>query len=775
MSEFSKALRNGMAESLALIGTSPESIVNRKDPPEWTAVIAVRSLLGDADAKRWIDLGEQLPDLAEAAPDAFLEAIEHLLLKDETIKALFAQEGKGFMGGSNPLVPILWSLETLAWETQYLQRVTLDLGGLDQLDPGGSWSNRAKNSLINIFLPWHPQTTATASERFLAMDGLSREFSSTAWSVLLAMLPGATQTASGTRRPKWRKSVPDDLSVSMSEYWEQVHAYAARLVAMADSEERLLALADKLDKLPDEAFSNVESRLRELVHQDISDATRYALWQAIDRLAARHSRFANADWAMGEERLNAVAALAKLFEPISNDRYRRLFSRSSYELLSGMGDISDQEALLAREQERAVGEVYEVGGWEAVIDFARSVDRPYGVGWSAGSINTSMSEKQLRSLASQPETVIDFLGGYLARGIISGKRALSTINFGEWEPEHAARVLSRIAITDRNVWQVAEAALGERRDLYWSKANFHLLDDLEDLHHVVGELLKVGRPLAAIRLIYLQTFRDHTALNVDDAVTALLAAITSTEDAERMDSYEITGLIEILQKDASVSRETLSKIEWAYLALLEGGNETAPITLEFKLASEPSFYCEVIRAAFRSDKAPKNAPEPTKSERQIATNAYRLLSEWKRPPGTLEDGSFDGKRFSGWLNSVVDECSDTGHLVVAMHQLGPVLTHVPADSSGFWIDVAVAEEMNRVDMEELRSGYRMGLFNSRGVHFVDPSGTPELELSRQYEDRANAAELRGFPRLAATMRALSKEYRYDADRVRETHGYEDPS
>ena len=42
---------------------------------------------------------------------------------------------------------LLWALETLAWHSDHLARVTVILGELAEIDPGGNWTNRPANSL----------------------------------------------------------------------------------------------------------------------------------------------------------------------------------------------------------------------------------------------------------------------------------------------------------------------------------------------------------------------------------------------------------------------------------------------------------------------------------------------------------------------------------------------------------------------------------------------------------------------------------------------------
>ena len=116
-----------------------------------------------------------LPTLAEAAPGEFLTAVEKALRKIPCpFDKLFSQEGSGITGG-NYMTGLLWALETLAWDEQYLVKVTVLLGKLASHDPGGNWANRPDNSLKTIFLPWLPQTIASVKKRKVAIQTLQKE------------------------------------------------------------------------------------------------------------------------------------------------------------------------------------------------------------------------------------------------------------------------------------------------------------------------------------------------------------------------------------------------------------------------------------------------------------------------------------------------------------------------------------------------------------------------------------------------------------------------
>ncbi|TFH65985.1 MAG: hypothetical protein E4G91_00390, partial [Candidatus Zixiibacteriota bacterium] len=206
----SDSLRKGLAESLALIGSHPKALSSCiPRVVVATAILAVREILTGADWVLWGSLDGLLPLLAEAAPDEFLEAVENALGSAPCpFDMLFAQEGAGFMGW-NYMSGLLWALETLAWDNEYLVRVVVDLGRLAARDPGGSYANRPGNSISTILLPWHPQTCATVPKRLAAVETLMKELPDVAWRLLLDLLPRPHQVSMGSRKPAWREIIPD--------------------------------------------------------------------------------------------------------------------------------------------------------------------------------------------------------------------------------------------------------------------------------------------------------------------------------------------------------------------------------------------------------------------------------------------------------------------------------------------------------------------------------------------------------------------------------------
>ncbi len=244
------------------------------------------------------------------------------------------------------------------------------------------------------------------------------------------------------------------------------------------------------------------------------------------------------------------------------------------------------------------------------------------------------------------------------------------------------------------------------------------------------------------------------------AISALLAAVKSSEALPPNVVWEIVELIKSLQSDSKVIPNDILQVEWAYLPILDNYHGTYPKILEQKLADDPRFFCEIIRTIFKS-KNNESTTSISEKEKQIAENAYRLLSEWRISPGTKQDGSFIGQDFISWLNVMKTESAKTGHLEIAMTMLGHVLIHAPPDPSGLWIDQFVAETLNSKDAEDIREGYLNGRYNARGVHMF--SAGVEEKSAEEYRKQSEELESHGYHRFALTLKTLAQLYERDAD------------
>lgn len=773
--KHSSGLRKGMAETLSLLGNYGDTLTNcSQHKPESTAVLSIREILGQANWQIWGSLNDLLPTLAEAAPGEFLNSVENALRqKPCPFDELYAQEGNGFTG-RNYMTGLLWALEGLSWSEEHLVRVAVILAELASHDPGGNWANRPANSLTTILLPWYPQTLAPIDKRITSIKAIRTDFPDVAWKVLLSLLPNQHQTSSGAHKPRWRHILSEDWKpkVTNREYWDQVTGYAELAVEMAfENLDKLKELVGNLDNLPKPSFDAMLEYLSSETITELPENQRLPIWTSLTEFSRKHRRFADAKWAIDSQNVARIETTANKLTPISPEGlYRRLFSNRDFDLYEEKGNWEEQRKKLDEKRQQSIQEILNARGFQGVIAFVDAVESPSQVGWALGVIAHNDIDPDLlpNFLDVENITYRQFAGSFVwSRYQRHGWPWIDALDRTNWSLMQSCQLLMYLPFKV-DTWRRASEWLGGSESTYWQKVPVNPYQSDSDLLFAIDKLLEAARPQPAIDCL---NYRLHKKLPLDSerTVKALWDAVSVSETLRTMDTYHVIELIKALQNDPETDQDDLFKIEWAYLPLLDRHQGAEPKLLETRLSTQPEFFCEVIRLIYRSKNEPKRDEEPDEQRKAIAANAWRLLHEWKTPPGLHEDGAFSAENFEAWLRSVKNQCTESGHFEVAMIKIGEVLLYCPADPRGLWIVRAAASALNARDAVEMRSGFHTEVYNSRGVHWVDPTGKPERELATQWRKKADAIENAGFARFAATLRELSESYDREAERITEEH------
>jgi hypothetical protein len=259
-------------------------------------------------------------------------------------------------------------------------------------------------------------------------------------------------------------------------------------------------------------------------------------------------------------------------------------------------------------------------------------------------------------------------------------------------------------------------------------------------------------------------------LNNQQAIRVFQAILQSPQGLHEINYHAIIEVIQELQNDPSTNPDDLFHIEWGFLPLLDGHHSASPKLLEQRLADDPAFFCEVIRTAFRSEKDDRPVEESTEQQKKNDANAYRLLHNWKTPPGSQKDGTYRSDALTAWLEKVKEICRESGHLEVALVMIGQVLINTPPDPDGFWMNCTAASILNAKEAKEMRNGFQTAVIASRGVYFCT-GGEDERKLAGKYRVRAEETEARNFRRLAGTFRNIAAFYSQVAEREASRDSY----
>ena len=775
----SALIRKGISEGLALLSTEKEALTNCPDGyGELIAGSVVKEVFNSGNWILWASTQDIQPIMAEVSPDEFLDAVEAAVIHSEKpFNNLFSHEGVGGITGTNYMTGLLWALEKLAWSPVYLIRCVVLLGELDGHDPGGNWANRPGNSIVDILLPWVPHTTASFEKRLASIKALEREFPETAWKVLLQLLPTGHGFTPGISKPEWRQFIPEDFNkeVSQADYIKQVIEYGKYVVELSNKDlSRLPKLVDHLDHLHEEAFNASINLLKNYSESNAPSIEKYILWIELLKFVNKHRKFSDADWSLPSDILDKLEPVVSNLQPEDKELlYRRLFTNNNMDLYEEKGNWREQEVAISEARNEAILELFTEGGYGLVLKFSSAVESASLVGSSLAAIVDDENERLLLDqLKKDDASSNNFISGYVwNRNYLTKGAFVEELNFDQWKADDAAILLLLLPFSPKT-WDMVESILGEgSKYLYWKHVyvNAYQCDDEESLYRSIEILLEHGRPLSSIHCLY-RLLHSKKALRIAPTVRSLMEAVNTSENSSNLDVYEVRELIQYVQECDQVSDDDRFRIEWAYLPLISSkrSDDGSPKYLERRLASDPEFFCEIVGLAYKSDKGDESV-ELSEAQKNIAKNAYELLDGWKVIPGTLKDGSFDAKGFDCWFDIVSKTSRETGHSYPILRVLGKVLINASESEDGLWIERKIAEFLNQRELDEVRSAYSLAVYNSRGVHWVDPEAKPEIKLSEEYQAKSEAIDLLGLQRFSRTLREISEGYASEAESIIKRH------
>ncbi|MCL2043768.1 MAG: hypothetical protein FWG89_06490 [Treponema sp.] len=773
--KYSSELRKGISETLAFLGIHGKELKNcTPQKPEGIVILAIRELFLNKDWQLWASLDDVLPILAEAAPDEFLSSVENALKQSPCpFDALYIQEGDGITG-ANYMTGLYWALETLAWSEDLLARTILVLAELAARDPGGKWSNRPDNSIITILLPWLPQTIAPIEKRLASLKGVQRNLPDIAWKILIELLPKRHQTSCYTRKPKFRNFIPADWEegVLRNEYWEQVNKYAAMTIDMVKNTKNdiqyISELVDNLENIP---RSSYDVFLQFLSSDDIvklPDKQKVTIWEKMCILVRRHRNYFDAERALPVEQIDLLEQTAEKLAPANPEYlYRHLFFDSDLELKGKNEEWDIFQERMKKQRIMALQQIYGINKTDSVVLFAEIVENPAIVGDTFAYIANEKNDSELLpSFLDYDELYLkQLISGYIwTRYRNNGLKWIESLKVINWTNEQKCNFLLFLPFEDK-IWEKAEEFLGEHVGEYWKKINANINPIAQNnILHAIENLSKYGRPRFAFSCIYAH-YHSKKELYKELAIKTLLDGVSSDESIGSIYKYQVTEIIKLLQGDIDIDENKLFKIEWAYLPFLNDYYYAEPKLLGKYLSQKPDFFIEIIQLLYRSKKDGKSDKKATKKNKNLLENAWKLLHEWKLPPGKLDDGSFSDDVLRKWVNEVKIKTIESGYFEAAMTHLGHVLFYTGPDKDGLWIQQPALEILDEKNNEHIRRGFLSEVYNSRGIYFIDPSGKPEKELADSWRKRAEEVEKLGYIHFASSLKELAYSYEREADRV----------
>lgn len=773
--EYSDALREGVAQGLALLGARGDHPLAGGGTGRDQARALVRSLLERANADLsghlWRSLATELPLLAEAAPEEFLDAVaEGSAGEDPLLRTMFRDaEGTSLFFSSSPHTGLLWALEKLCWSPDYIIRAASMLARLAEIDPGGRLSNRPTASLRTVFLPWVPRTQASVERRTAVIDCLRERHPTVAWELMLALLPRNHDSSGPTSRPRFRDWMPEREGVLVTEWVEAIASLVDRAIEdAANDPQRLAELAGHAAPLPPDQLEVILERFEAVEPSSLDEQGRLVLWRKLQEIVAHHREFPSAEWSMDDPPLRRMEAVADKLEPrAAVERHAHLFGWRPR--LGGVArsDHDAYEKALEAARADALRDTLSAAGLDGITALAEASEVPGHVGWTMAEVAGEEIASELLPFLERDGKVRELASAWARRmALLHGPAWLEPVtrDFETWPADRQAMFLLAVPLGPQT-WALLERLGEETRKRFWHSLSPWGVPP-ENVELVAEKLLQHGRAWPAIDLLAGHCRTDDEKREVTpsvELVDQVLRAALRVESVEEIRAgaagYEVGVLLDYLEARGA-DAQTLGELEWAFFPILDDTRE--PRALYAALNESPQLFVELVSLVYRGkSEQPRDLDERSK---QLASHAWSVLHEWRRVPGHREENHIDAEHLRAWVRDARLLLADRDRADIGDEQLGQLLSGSPNGSDGAWPAEPIRDLIEDLGSKELEIGFHLGVVNSRGVtsRGVYDGGDQERALAARYREWATAVE--AWPRTSRLLRELVDDYERDARR-----------
>jgi hypothetical protein len=785
--EYSSTLRLGIAETLVLLAAHGNTLFRdrpRVDTEREAAQLVERLLPYPLTERSLLSHERDLRTYAEAAPDRFLDILEHDLATSNPVTITWMNKSSpGVFGGSPARTGLLWALEALCWSPDTLLRAARVLARLAQVKIVDRWTNKPMNSLLSVLHKAFPQTAATVEQRISVLKDLEATRPDIAWQLALQAIGDRMEMIREGCRPRWRTDAAGCGGVGTAEAAEQFESAAIELVLGRSSHSRAT-----LDDLVEHVAM-------------LRPAQQVQVWHLIETWARAGA--SDEDLAKLRETVR-VRALSMRARRLAKDTHISDAARRAYILLEPKSlllkhawlfreprlEESYDEAYVDTEHDyvergkriqalrfNALQEVYTAQSLAGIIDLGMCGNATREVGHLCARRLLTSDENvaliqeifeldnatrddssRLKSLASGilwslDEDPLDSVLGQL-------KTRLAEVIF--------TIVLQQAPFNSRT-WKFVDALKSQAQEQYWQNVVPQRYFDVDSTEAVL-RLLEAGRPKAALSIV------DTQQRTTDIRTLYRLLCDIVKEGKEKqteypVEAYAVEQIFKWIDSSTEFTLQEKALLEFRYLNILapsltKSDNPGAP-NLEKFLEAQPALFVQAVVWSYkRSDENVDPAEYAIKPEdcERLANHGQSFFHGVRRVPFS------SGENFEHlfeWVKCVREECARLARTDVADLKLGELLANAPIGKDDVWPCEAVRDVLESVRSDRLMQGFVVGVHNSRGVFTreYEEGGKQEDELAAKYRRWAEALQF-SHPYVATRLLdEIVDDYHQDARRA----------
>ena len=723
----------------------------------------------------WATLDRDLPTLAEAAPDALLDAVERdLSANPSPFRELFGQGGDPLFSGT-PHAGLLWALERMAWSADHFSRVAMILARLAEYEPESNNGNRPTESLRSLFLPWIRFSDTPDSHRLETLKALAGRYPQAGWNLLVQIYPSNHDMVTDNRPPSWRSWGQNVSSrPTYQEVWDYIDNIGEYLLSgVKDDAQRWAKMLTIVADLAPETRAQALSALLQQTEVLRQQSAALDLWSKIRLELNRHRSYPDAEWAMATEEVSILAdAYARLTPLDEIAAHSWLFDHwpgLPNPLPSLSVSVEDQENQIREVQEDAIHAVYGQGGEASIARLAEEAVVPLTVGYA---VSNALEPDAAISLAlphtgAEAPKLRDFAHGVMgALSYRSGWEPLEPV-LDQLKEEGAGP--SRVAAlylagqANKETWQRLAAEDEAVQEIYWNAVPAFQIsrENSDGLDFAVRRLLDARRTLDLVDFLTVVEVSNALVEQVLEQTPVDYANEIAAGRQRRVEAYAIGRLFEKLDQSGDISNERIAQLEIPYIQMMNQWRRQPALHRE--ILRQPFLFADFISWVFKRSDGTMDGDVDEKTRRNWVIAAHKVLRGLRGIPGQDDSGAIDADALGAWVNEARRLCRERDREIIGDQQIGQILANAPVGADGAWPCEPVRDLLDKIGSPQIGHGFKIGKFNLRGVtsRGMFDGGEQEHSMAERY--RADAAKIAAsWPFTAQLLRRLADGYQSDA-------------
>lgn len=721
-----------------------------------------------SNVEQWKYISAFFPDLCEVSPKSILKRMEAEISEPTGLMSLFENQSGDILFGKNEYINILWGIEELLTQKEYVSGAFRWLLCLDNLSYEYK-SNCPKDIFRKLFCAWYSFSAFQSAKEKIDAAELAMDLDQNAWDHIYNALPGNHNSIVGELyKPKYRKH-STATSVTIADVNTIAMAYLKILLRHMDFStdrwEKLLKFSVNLSEQPRQ---EVFERLLYEVSQ-MSDAEIICVKDTIRGIIYRHRYFVSADWAINDDKILCYEELLEEIHAIKPEyEYAYLFQPGfNFPLLHPVpydqeGKRNENEKKSERLRQEKMEE-FQLGNYnlELLVQICskhdrNSLGRALAIYWSKSEFDFSIYKMLIENQKSG-EMALD----YLQSVNVFDKTVFTTCLDEAKKQECGNNLIMRLyRIEAERTLELPLISEAEEniKQLFWRDFRVYI-NGYEDW--ALLECKKYGTLQSYLELLY--EVNSRNSLKVEALFEHLIGIekLSRSQDFQMIEFYLENLLFPIQETymDNSEKCMQIAMLEMVFFNVLDWSKMKC---FQKSIKQSPEIFAEMVSIIFKHQG--ENEIVRSEVDDTYRSNIYSLYNKAEFCP-VEENGIVDLNELKIWIEKLKLLLENSKQSDIYGYLLGRLFSYSPVGEDGHEPCEAVRFIIERDADESMINEYMISTFNKRGIHTPD-AGRSEHQIAERFRVNADYLCVK-YPKTANIYYSLSQQYEYYSRKERE--------